>query len=98
MSEEQLKAFMEALKADPGLQERLKAAVDTDAVVAIAQDTGFVMSAEELKRAQAEVSERELESEELERLAGARVVDPESYNGAISSRVWPAQKPLCCPL
>ena len=36
MSEEQLKAFLEAVKADAGLQEKLKAASDTDAVVAIA--------------------------------------------------------------
>ena len=61
MSEEQLKAFLEAVKADAGLQEQLKAAGDADAVVAIAKQAGFVISAEELKRAQAEVSEEELE-------------------------------------
>jgi len=53
MSEEQLKAFLEAVKADAGLQEQLKAAGDADAVVAIAKQAGFVISAEELKRAQA---------------------------------------------
>ena len=62
MSEEQLKAFLEAVKADAGLQEKLKAAGDADAVVAIAKAAGFVISAEELKRAQAEVSEEELEA------------------------------------
>ena len=61
MSEEQLKAFLEAVKADAGLQEQLKAAGDADVVVAIAKAAGFVISAEELKRAQAEVSEEELE-------------------------------------
>ena len=61
MSEEQLKAFLEAVKADAGLQEQLNAAVDADAVVAIAKAAGFVISAEELKRAQAEISEEELE-------------------------------------
>ena len=61
MSDEQLKAFLEAVKADAGLQEKLKAAVDADAVVAIAKAAGFVISAAELKRAQAEVSEEELE-------------------------------------
>ena len=61
MSEEQLKAFQEAVKADEGLQEQLKAAADADAVVAIAKAAGFVISAEELKKAQAEVSEEELE-------------------------------------
>jgi predicted ribosomally synthesized peptide with nif11-like leader len=68
MSEEQLKAFLEAVKADAGLQEKLKAAGDADAVVAIAKAAGFVISAEELKRAQVEVSE-----EELEGVAGGKV-------------------------
>ena len=36
MSVEQLKAFLEAVKADATLQEKLNAAVDADAVVAIA--------------------------------------------------------------
>ena len=61
MSEEQLKAFMEAVKADAGLQEKFKVATDDDAVVAIAKAAGFVISAEELKRAQLEISEEELE-------------------------------------
>ena len=61
MSEEQLKAFLEAVKADAGLQEKLKAAADSDAVVAIAKEVGFMISAEELQRAQAVVSEEELE-------------------------------------
>jgi bacteriocin propeptide, TIGR03798 family len=61
MSEEQLKAFLEAVKSDAGLQEKLKAAGDADAVVAIAKAEGFVISAEELKKSQAEISEEELE-------------------------------------
>ena len=62
MSEEQLKAFLEAVQADAGLQEQLKAAADADAVVAIAKAAGFLISAEELQRAQEEVSEEELEN------------------------------------
>ena len=61
MSEEQLKAFMEAVKTDAGLQEKLKAANDADAVVAIAKAAGFLISAEELKKALAELSDEELE-------------------------------------
>ena len=61
MSEEQLKAFLEAVKADAGLQEQLKAATDTNAVAAIAKAAGFAISAEELRKVQAEVSEEELE-------------------------------------
>ena len=61
MSEEQLKAFLEAVKTDAALQEKLKAAADADAVVAIAKAAGFVISADDLKKAQAEVSDEELE-------------------------------------
>ena len=61
MSEEQLKAFLEEVKGDTSLQEKLKAAGDADAVVAIAKDAGFMITAEELKNAQAEVSDEELE-------------------------------------
>ena len=61
MSEEQLKAFLEAVKADPGLQEQLKAAGDADTVVKIAKESGFMILAEELQWTQAELSEEELE-------------------------------------
>ena len=51
---------MEAVKADAGLQEQLKAASDADAVAAIAKAAGFVITAEEFAIAQAEISEEEL--------------------------------------
>ena len=69
VSEEQLKAFLEAVKADAGLQERLKAVKDVDAVVEIAKAAGFVISAEELKKAQA-MPAIEISDEGLERVAG----------------------------
>ncbi|QNJ06501.1 nif11-like leader peptide domain protein [Synechococcus sp. MEDNS5] len=61
MSEEQLKAFLEAVKADASLQEKLKAASDADAVIAIAKAAGFAISADDLKKAQSEISDVELE-------------------------------------
>ena len=61
MSDEQLKAFLEKVKGDTSLQEKLKAAGDADAVVAIAKAAGFLISADDLKQAQAEVSDEELE-------------------------------------
>ena len=70
MSEEQLKAFLEAVKADVGLQEQLKAAADADAVVALAKAAGFAISADDLKKAQSEISE-----EELEGVAGGVIKD-----------------------
>ena len=61
MTEEQLKAFLEKVKADTSLQEKLKAAVDADAVTAIAKEAGFSISADDLKNAQSELSDEELE-------------------------------------
>ena len=62
MSEEQLKAFLEKVKADTSLQEKLKSVTDTDAVVEIAKAAGFVISADDVKKVQAEVSDKELEA------------------------------------
>ena len=61
MSEEQLKAFLEKVKGDTSLQEKLIAAADAGAVIAIAKDAGFMISADDLERAQSEVSDAELE-------------------------------------
>ena len=61
MTQEQLKAFLEKAKNDHCLQEKLKTAVDADAVVAIANAAGIVFCTDEPKKAQAEVSDRELE-------------------------------------
>ena len=61
MSEEQLKAFLEKVKADTSLQEKLKAAADADAVTAIAKEAGFNVSADDLTKAQSELSDQELE-------------------------------------
>ena len=73
MSEEQLKAFLEKVKGDNNLQEKLRAAADADAVAAIAKEPGFSISADDLTKAQSELSE-----EELEGVAGAgdRATDP----------------------
>ena len=61
MSEEQLKAFLEKVKADSSLQEKLKTNADVEAVVAIAKEAGFMISVDEFKMAQAEISDEELE-------------------------------------
>ena len=61
MSDEQLKAFLEKIKGDLSLQEKLKAAVDSDTVLAIAKEAGFMISADDLKNAQSEMSDDELE-------------------------------------
>ena len=79
MSEEQLKAFLEKVKDDTNLQEKLKADADADAdaVAAIAKDAGFSISADdqtqtELYELSDELSDEvyELSDEELEGVAG----------------------------
>ena len=62
MSEEQLKAFLERVKGDISLQEKLEAATDADAVVEIAKASGFVISAADWNESQSEVSDEELEA------------------------------------
>ena len=61
MSEEQLKAFLEKVKFDTNLQEKLKATTDFDAVTEIAKEVGISISADDLTKIQLELSEEELE-------------------------------------
>ena len=51
MTLDQLKSFLQKVKGDSNLQEKLKAAADFDAVLAIAKDAGFSISAEEFMSA-----------------------------------------------
>ena len=67
MSEEQLKSFLEKVKADTSLQEKLKAAADADAALAIAKEAGFAITAEDIQSMQ---SSTDLSDEELEGVAG----------------------------
>ena len=57
---EPLKAFLEFVKSDTELQVKLKAAGDIDAVMAIAKDAGFVISAKDLRMVQSEAPDEEL--------------------------------------
>ena len=67
MSEEQLKAFLEKIKGSSSLQEKLKAATDSEAVVTIAKEAGFNISADDLDQ---QSQPTELSKEELEGVAG----------------------------
>ena len=61
MSEQQLKAFLEKIQGHTILQEKLKAAADANTVAAIAKEAGFSISSDDLKNAQSEISDEELE-------------------------------------
>ena len=68
MSEEQLKAFLEKVKADTSLQEKLKAAASNEAAIEIAKEAGFSINAEDMQSMQSATVE--LPDEELEGAAG----------------------------
>ena len=68
MSEEQLKAFLEKVKADTSLQEKLKAAASPEAAIEIAKAAGFSITAEDIQSMQS--STTELSDVELEGAAG----------------------------
>ena len=68
MSEEQLNAFLEKLKGDTSLQEKLKAAASPEAAIEIAKEAGFSITAEDIMQS----STVELSDEELEGAAGGR--------------------------
>ena len=70
MSEEQLNAFLEKVKGDTTLQEKLNGAADADAVVEIAKEAGFAITAEDIQSMQSPTAE--LSDEELEEASGGR--------------------------
>ena len=61
MSKEQLKAFQEKVKDDSSLKEKLKGVSDANAIAAITKEAGFMISADDLTKAQSELSDEELE-------------------------------------
>ena len=61
MSEEQLKPFLEKVKGDSSLQDKLKAAKSPEDVVSIAKEHGHEFTADKIT---------ELSEEELEGVAG----------------------------
>mgnify|MGYP006269381715 CR=1 FL=1 len=77
MSEEQLKAFLEAVKTDSALREKLQGVVEVDAVVAIAKEAGFSVLSESLRELQAQ--SLELSDEDLEGAAGGGIEDMISF-------------------
>ena len=78
MSEEQLKAFLEKVKADTSLQEKLKAAASPEAAIEIAKDVGFSITAEDIQSMQSET----VEDDELEGAAGGG----DRWTGRVSCR------------
>ena len=89
MSEEQLKAFIAKVQADPSLQEQLKA--EGADVVAIAKAAGFSITTEDLN------SHRQVRDDELEGAAGGNALNSQKDGfcgrGCSSCDFW---APWCC--
>ena len=79
MSEEQLKAFLEKVKGDTSLQEKLKAAGSNEAAIEIAKEAGFAITAEDIQSMQSATVE--LSDEELEGASGG-------WCGLSSHNLW----------
>ena len=60
MSEEQVKAFWEAVQADTSLQEKLRASPEADSIASIAKEAGFEITADEVKKALSTLSDEQL--------------------------------------
>jgi len=82
MPEEQITAFLAAVKADAELEQKLKGAKDLDGAVAIANEAGFSVSKDAWLSYQAEQS-LELSDDEVAGLDGGRVHS--SYGGGKSA-------------
>ena len=54
MSEEQFKAFLEKVKDDTKLQEKINGTADADAVVEIAKAAGFAITSEDIQSMRSE--------------------------------------------
>ena len=68
MSEEQLNAFLEKVKADTSLQQKLKTAASPEAAIEIAKAAGFSITSADIQSMQSATVE--LSDEELEDVAG----------------------------
>ena len=68
ISEEQLNAFLEKVKADTSLQQKLKTAASPEAAIEIAKAAGFSITPADIQSMQSATVE--LSDEELEGAAG----------------------------
>jgi predicted ribosomally synthesized peptide with nif11-like leader len=68
MPEQQLKAFLEAIKGDTDLQERLMVSTGLETIEAIATEAGFTLSAADVVYIQEAIES--FDDDELEQVAG----------------------------
>ena len=83
MSEEQLKVFLEKVKSNVKLQEKLNAAVSPESAVEIANEAGFVITVEDIQSMQSTTVE--VLDEELEGAAGGGNFFDENPKGLVDT-------------
>ena len=71
MSEEQFNAFLEKVKADTSLQEKLRAAASPEAAIEIAKAAGFSITADDIQSMKSATVE--LSDDDLDAAAGGRL-------------------------
>jgi len=95
MSVEQLTAFWEAVEGDTSLQEKLNASTDGEidtpieaaAVVSIAKEAGFIITAGDLLKAHAQAI-MELNDEDLEKVAGGLTMCGHQFEDTKGQNFW----------
>ena len=78
MTSDSLKSFLDAVDTNKGLQDKVKSAKDSEALIAIAKDAGFTISIQDINSAKSEVSEAELEG-----VAGGMIMSNLTCHGGI---------------
>ena len=68
LPEEQFKKFVELVKSDTAVQDKLKSAADLDAVLTIAKEVGFTFTTDSI--GSSSPSKQNLSEDDLERVAG----------------------------
>ena len=83
---------MEKVKGDTSLQVKFKAAVDSDAVVAIANEADFSNTAEDIQSMQSTMEE--VSDEELEGATGGKPLGTQACGALVGRRCWTNNGPV----
>ena len=83
--QEKMKAFLEAAAQDPALVEALEKAETPDAVIALAKEKGFEITAEDLASVPGTC---ELSDDELEGVAGGMILNPLTALGGLAALIF----------
>ena len=83
--QDKMKAFLEAAAQDPALAEALEKAETPEAVIALAKEKGFEITAEDL----ASIPESgELSDDELDGVAGGMILNPLTALGGLAALLF----------